>query len=72
MLGRLYHIPAGVEEASFHMEFTFLKSILPYNHPQLEEYKDEFLSTLKLSLTPQDFSWIREKIKRLHSLHEDG
>lgn len=60
MLGRPYHTPAGVEEGPFHMEFTFLKSRLPYNHPQLEEYKDEFLSTRKFSLTAQDF-WIREK-----------
>lgn len=47
ILDRLNHTPAGMEKnALSYVIYFFLKSILSYNHPQLDEYKDEFLSTL--------------------------
>lgn len=46
IMDRLYHIPAGMEKNALSYVMYFLESIFSYHHPQLAEYKDEFLSTL--------------------------
>lgn len=53
-------MPAGMGNVLSYVT-DFLEKSAPLQPPQLDEYKDEFFSTLKISLITQDFSWTREK-----------